>query len=430
MTASSLLKSRQFAPLFWTQFFGALNDNLLKNALLLMITFRSAQVFGLPPAQMVPIAGGIFILPYLLFSAIAGQLADQSEKSLLVRWIKLIEIAIMGIAIAGFVFHQFELLLLVLFLMGTHSTFFGPIKFSLLPQHLPTEQLAQANALVEAGTFLAIILGALGAGLLVASPHSEFTVSIAIFTVAVAGWHTSRSIPLAPATDSPHALDWTLIRPTLQIIRTARETPTVYQSILSISWFWLFGAAVLSLIPTLAKETLHGTPELATWFLGIFSVGIGLGSMICGGMARSSVASKLSTLGLLGITLFTGLLAWTCDPSAFQKHAPGSLGLLDFLASLSGFRITLTLLGLSLTSGIYIVPLYTLMQKDSPIEVRSRVIGANNILNALWMIGGAILLSVLSAALISVPMTFFILAALNLILGLPLMPKDLATRSK
>jgi MFS family permease len=414
MSKTHLLQSPRFAPIFWTQFFGALNDNLLKNSLVLLITFHSVNVFGLPPAQMVPIAGAIFILPYFLFSAMAGQLADQSEKSRLVQIIKLIEIGIMVLAIVGFVSHHFEFLLLVLFLMGLHSTFFGPIKFSILPQHLEPNQLVAANALVEAGTFLAILLGTLLAGLLIDQTQSEYWISGALMLVAVLGWVVSRKIPEAPAVASSEPIPLRIWGPTLEVIRSARNTPVVYFSILGISWFWLFGASVLSLLPSYTKDVLLGKPEVATFFLALFSVGIGVGSILCERLSRGNVELRLTALGSMGITFFTAGL-WLLGPPTFGDPATLTpLGVRDLLTKGSGVQISILFFALSLCSGLYIVPLYTLMQERSPIQIRSRIIGANNILNALYMVIGAGLLVGLIALGLSIPQIFGVLAGLNL----------------
>jgi len=398
MSQLQLLKSRKFWPLFWTQFFGAFNDNFFKNALVILITFKSVQVMGIAPGQMVALSGGIFILPFFLFSATSGQLADKNEKTRIIHIIKLAEIAIMILAAVGFATEQYGFLLAVLFLMGAHSTFFGPIKYSILPQSLEPHELIAGNALIEAGTFLAILLGTIAGGTLILLPSGIWISSAGLIAVAVLGWALSLMIPKAPPVAPELVVQWNPIPPTLQILRATRSNRTVFLSILGISWFWFFGGAVLSLLPTYCKDVLGGTSGMVTLFLAIFSIGIGVGSLLCERLSHGRVELGLVPLGSIGISVFAADLF-------LATPVPGG----------PVTRVVIDLLLLSIFSGFFIVPLYTLMQERSDPSLRSRVIAANNIVNAVFMVGSAVALMGLMAAGLSIPQIFLALALLNLL---------------
>ena len=246
MSQFGLLKSRRFWPLFWTQFLGAFNDNFLKNALVILITFKSVHVLGVSPGQMVALSGGIFILPFFLFSATSGQLADQLEKSKLIHWIKLMEIGIMILAAIGFVSEHYAFLMLVLFLMGLHSTFFGPIKYSILPQHLEPHELIGANALIEAGTFLSILLGTIAGGTLILAHQGIMWTCTGLIAIAVVGYVASLFVPKAPPVASSIQVEWNPVPPTLKILKATYSDKTLFYSIIGISWFWFYGATLLA----------------------------------------------------------------------------------------------------------------------------------------------------------------------------------------
>ncbi len=420
MSQLHLMRSRRFWPLFWTQFFGAFNDNLFKNALVILIAFHGVKVMGIAPAQMVPFAGGIFILPFFLFSATAGQWADQQEKSRLVRWIKLFEILIMGLATGGFLAHRFAFLLVVLFLMGVHSTFFGPIKYSILPQLLKEGDLVEANALIEAGTFLSILLGTILGGVLIGIDRDgPAYISLALLAVAIVGWLSSRALPQIPAMDPALRVQWNPFPPTLAIFRSTRRNRPVWLAVVGISWFWFYGAAMLSLFPGYCRETLGAGEGTVTLFLALFSVGVGVGSLLCGKLSRGKISFKLVGIGLLGLIVCTAELWRLGRPPSF---APGSasspfmgsvLGVTGFLSEPAGLWISAVLFLLSACGGLFIVPLYALMQEQAEPSQRSRVIAANNVLNALFMVGASGLLMGLLGAGFSVPGVFGILALLN-----------------
>lgn len=424
MSQMNLLKVRRFAPLFWTQFLGAFNDNFLKNALVILITFKATAVLGIPSAQMVAVAGGIFVLPYFLFSATAGQLADKLEKSRIIRWIKLIEIAIMVLAAVGFLTNHFEFLLIVLFLMGTHSAFFGPLKYSILPQHLSEEELVGGNALVEAGTFLAILIGTIMGGVLVLWNGGLWIVSAGLMAVAIAGYLASRRIPEAKAVDPNLKVQWNIVTPTIEILRFTKKTRSVFLSVLGISWFWFYGAAMLSLFPSYGKEVLHADQGVVTLFLSIFSIGIGLGSLLCEKLSRKHLELGLVPLGSIGISLFTADLYWASVPLAsiaakisIVENLP-PLTVTAFLELPGVARLLFDLLMLSIFSGFYTVPLYTMMQERSEKSHRSRVIAGNNILNAIFMVVASGMLMGLMIAKFTIPEIFLVLAVLNALVAI------------
>jgi 1-acyl-sn-glycerol-3-phosphate acyltransferase len=410
MSQSRLLSQRRFAAIFWTQFLSAFNDNYLKNALVIMVTYRAVSVFGIASAELVAAAGGIFILPFFLFSALAGQMADKFEKGRVIRAIKFAEILIMGLAAAGFLMEHFEFLMIVLFLMGLHSTFLGPVKYSILPQHLAADELVGGNALVEAGTFVAILLGTISGGLMIQGEHGTVLVSIVLVVLALAGYGSAWFIPHAKPVEPFLRLEYNPITPTWRIFQYAREPRSVFLSILGISWFWLFGAALLSLFPILSKEVIGGDETLVSFFLALFSVGIAVGSLLCEKMSRHRLELGLVPLGSIGISVFAAILGFLC---MHLEHSPNGIGPLAFATSRLGAFITADLILLSVFSGFLIVPLYTMMQTRSEAAHRSRVIAANNIMNALFMVLSSVALMGLLHAHVSVPLIFLTLAVVN-----------------
>ncbi len=385
--ALHLLRSQRFLPLYLTQFLNAFNDNLFKNAFIISVAFGGMPVFGLPPEQVVALSGGVFILPFFLFSAWAGQIADRYDKSKVMQWVKIAEVGIMFVALAAFVWHWPELNLIVLFAMGIHSAVFGPCKYSILPQLLEERELVAGNALVEQGTYLAILLGTLLGGLLVAQPQGGLWVGIAALGTAFVGAWVARFIPSAPPSEPRPAVTFDPIRPTLEILRLTTKVRSVFLSILGISWFWLFGATFLALFPPYTKDVLHGDETLATLFLALFSLGIGIGSMICERLSRQRIELGLVPIGAMGISLFTFDLFLVGTPWTLE-NAP--VGLLAFLSTFSGARIAADLLMLSISGGFLIVPLYTMMTWRTAPEARSRVVAGNNVINAMWMVLGAV----------------------------------------
>jgi MFS family permease len=409
MTQFHLLRENRFSHLFWTQFFGAFNDNFFKNALVMLVTFESVNVMGLPPAQIVALAGGVFILPFLLFSALAGQIADKFEKGKIIRWIKLAEIGIMTLAAIGFLKQWHGFLLVALFFMGLHSTFFGPIKYSILPQHLRLEELVNGNALVEAGTFVAILLGTITGGTLIGYPGGVGIVSGGLIVVALIGYLTCLRIPAAAAASPTMSLSFRPVRPTLDLFRFARQPASVFAAILAISWFWFFGAVMLSVFPPLVKDVLRGNEHLVTVFLAEFSVGIACGSMLTSKLSKGKLNMSFMFKGGIGLTAFSLWFAWLCN----GESSFATLG--DFFGSMRGLLIFASLFLLSTSGGLFIVPLYTLMQERSDPTQRSRVIAANNIMNALFMVAASLMLIGLLRAHVTVPQAVGITGFLNLL---------------
>ncbi|MBI3117243.1 MAG: MFS transporter, partial [Candidatus Hydrogenedentes bacterium] len=417
MSTFALMQSRRFWPLFWTQFLGAFNDNLFKNALVILITYRAAAVGGVPTEQMVALCGGIFILPFFLFSATAGQLADKYPKHHLVRWTKAAEIGAMGLAALGFWLEHLPFLLVVLFLMGLQSAVFGPVKFGILPQLLHNGELVGGNALVEMGTFLAILLGTIGGGLLITlgtfGPH---VVSAAVVLVAVAGFAVSLFVPRLPAEAPELRVRWNPVTPTWEIFKFTRAQRAIFLAVLGVAWFWFFGATVLALFPTYCKDVLGGDAHLVTFFLAVFSIGIGIGSLLCERLSGGKLELGLVPLGSLGMTVFTLDLFFAGAPSLAAPD--GALATVpQFLGTLGGVRITVDLFLLAIAGGFFIVPLNTLIQHRAAPAQRSRTVAGCNILSSLLMVLSSGYLMGLYALHVSIPVIFLSIAVLNLAVG-------------
>jgi 1-acyl-sn-glycerol-3-phosphate acyltransferase len=403
-----LLRQRRFLPFFGSQAFGAFNDNVYKNVLVIVATYHAASYTQLDPELLTNMAGGLFILPYVLFSGIAGQLADRFDKALVLKVVKAVEIVIMTIAALGFASHSIEVLLGALFLMGVHSTFFAPAKYGLLPEVLEETELVGGNALVEMGTFLAILLGTLAAGLL-AAEGSIGTIATALIGVAAIGFATSLAIPaLGPAAPDLR-VDWRPWTSTWDNIRAARESRAVFQSILGISWFWFYGALVLAQLPLFAKNVLGGSEQIVTLLLVLFSAGIGVGSLLCERLSGRKVEIGLVPFGSIGLTAFAVDLFF-----AVPDSPPGTgLSAAQFIALPGSWRVLLDLGLIGVFGGFFIVPLYALVQQRARREAMSRVIGANNILNAVFMVVAAALGAIALNAGLSIAELLLLTGILN-----------------
>ena len=410
-----LLKTKRFLPLFLTQFLGALNDNVFKNALVMLITYRAAATSGIDPRQLVVIASAIFILPFFLFSATAGQLADKYDKAQLIRVIKTVEIVLMLMASAGFLLQNDAMLLGVLFLGGTHSAFFGPLKYSILPEHLEENELVGGNALVEAGTFLAILLGTIIGGIFILKTGGGLVISLVILAVAVTGWMASRKIPPAPAGAPRLEISANFIAETWRIIRYAQGNRSVFIPIIGISWFWLLGFAFLAQFPVYGKDVIGGDASIVTLFLTVFSVGIALGSLICNKLLKGRISAAYVPMGAFGMTASI-IALWIASPTAAAHVQLVTAG--QFLSAFAGWPVLTSLLAIAMFGGIYIVPLYTLMQTRCAESHRSRVIAANNILNALFMAGGALATMALTRLHMQVTEIFLLLGVCNIPVGI------------
>jgi 1-acyl-sn-glycerol-3-phosphate acyltransferase len=406
---SGLLFAPRFGPIFLTQFLGAFNDNVFKNALVLLLAFHSGKILGMEPAVAVQIASGLFILPFFLFSAMAGQLADKFDKAQIIRIVKLIEIGIAATAAAGFATSHAELLLVALFLMGLHSTFFGPLKYSILPQHLAPTELVAGNAWVESGTFVAILIGSVVAGLLMAiKPHGATLAGITCVFVAIAGYFASRAIPAAPPAAPNLKINLNPLSETWRNIRMARENRTVFNSLIGISWFWFYGAIFLTQFAPFVKIVLGGDELMVTALLATFIIGIALGSFLCERLSGKHVEIGLVPLGSIGLTLF-GVDLWLASPAV----PPQIVGVGAFFADPHHWRLIFDLVMIGVAGGFYTVPLYAMIQARSKPEERSRIIAANNILNAAFMVVSAIFAGAALAGGVSIPEIFLITALMN-----------------
>ena len=383
-----LLASIRFGPYFLTQFLGAFNDNLYKNALIILITYSLAADAKLSTDTLVNLSAGLFILPYFLFSAFAGQLADKMEKSRYIRIIKITEIVFMCIGALAFLTKNITLLLFILFCMGAQSSFFGPVKYGILPQHLSKQELVNGNGLVEMGTFLAILLGTIAGGLMIAFDNGIYLVSVAIIFFAAIGWLISTKIPLAPAVDPNLKLNFNLVAESAKIIRHIFGYRLVFFAILGISWFWFFGAVILAQFPAYTKNYLNANEEVVTLLLATFSLGIGLGSIFCGYYSKHTIRRSLRMLpaGAFGLSLF-GFAVTYLEPAMVGTHA---MGFSEFVTAPANLLIIATLTAMSFSGGLYIVPLYTFIQHYAPENYRSRIIAGNNILNAAFMVVAAL----------------------------------------
>jgi hypothetical protein len=401
-SALALIASRRFGPLFATQFLSAFNDNALKNALVLIVAYRTDSGGGSAPL-LIPLAGGLFILPFFLFSAVAGELADSHDKARLVRLIKLVEIAVMGLAAVGVLAGNVPLLLGLLCAMGVEAAFFGPIKYAILPDLLAPEELLLGNALVEAGTFLAILLGAI-AGILVALGDGGFAVAALMLAVAVAAWGASFGIPATAPEAIRRRPSWNLLAATARLLRDAAGTAVPFRAMLAISWFWLIGATLLAQFPSYVRFVLGAEESVVTLFLTVFSVGIAVGSLVCNRVLGGRVSPRVVPWGALGIGAFA-IDLWLATPAP----APAALaGLAAFLAAPPHWRILADLFGMSVSGGIFIVPLYVLLQVASAAGHRARAIAANNVVNAAAMVLSAVATIALLAAGVSIPDLFLL----------------------
>ncbi len=416
-----LLGQRRFAPFFATQFLGALNDNILRNGMVILITFQGVLVAGLDHTELANVAAGLFILPYFLFSASAGQIADKYEKSMLMRRIKIVEILLMMLAAYSLVAENYELILLVLFLMGCQSTLFGPVKYAYLPQQLEDSELIGGNALVESGTYIAIILGLIVGGIAVTGDieaalgiSKQVLLGGTLVVFAVVGYLASRRIPTTSAVDPGLTFNWNAWQETWRIVSYAREERSVFLSILGISWFWFFGSAMTIQIPAYTLEILNGNETITTTLLAAFAVGVGVGALLCERLSGHRIELGLVPFGSIGLTVFAVDL-YFAQPTS-HSLAVSSIG--EFLARDGSWRVLLDLALLGAFGGFYSVPLYALIQKRSERRHLSRIIAANNIINSILMVGAAVLSIVVLNAGYSIPQLFLIIAILNAVVAI------------
>lgn len=406
----NLLNQKRFAPYFLTQFLGAFNDNVFKNALVILLTYKIVSEHS---SILVNLAAIVFILPFFLFSPLAGQIADKYEKSFLIRRIKWVEIGIMGVGVLGLYLNSIPLLMFVLFLMGTQSAFFGPIKYSILPQHLREDELMSGNALVEAGTFLAILFGTILGGILASFDQYVIPVSVAILCFATLGRLTSQFIPQAQAEQPDLAIDYNQWRSGKSIFSVLASDKAIFYTAFGISWFWFFGATFLTQIPIFSREFLFGSPYVATLLMAMFSIGIGLGSLISSKLSRGRVEVGLVPIGALGLTVFGAYLGLMDLPFSTEENS-----ITDMFTSFVYIKALIALVLLAVSGGLFIVPLYANIQTKTPIEYLSRNIAATNILNALFMVLAGVFAIISFKLGNDVQSLFVIVALMNAVVGL------------
>lgn len=417
MSQFSLLGTRRFGPLFATQFFGALNDNVYKNAMVIFLAFALADASGIDSNMLIVLAGGIFILPFFLFSATAGQLADKFPKARLIRYIKLAEIGIMSLGAIAFITESVMLLFIVLFLMGAQSSLFGPLKYGILPEQLELAELTGGNGMVQMGTYIAILGGTMIGGVLIAvSGYGPYLITVTVLLFAVVGWLASRRIPAGVAADPGIAIDPNFLRRAWILLGYCFAHRTLFIAVLGISWFWFLGATFLSLVPGYTRALLGGNEHVATLLLAAFSIGIGTGSLLCERFSHKSIELRLVIAGVLGITLFALDLFVQGEPSAGKGANNGELMTAGmFLQHAAHWRIVLDLTAIGLFGGLYIVPLYALVQHRAEADHRARVIAANNVLNALLMVASALVTMGLIALGAGIPLIFGLVGLANMV---------------
>lgn len=420
-----LMQEKRFRPFFFTQFLGAFNDNVFKTALITLVAFHTARLTSIDGSTLATLLPGLFILPFFLFSATAGQLADKYEKSQIIRLVKVFEIGIMLFASAGFFLHNIWLLAAALFMMGMHSTLFGPVKYAYLPQHLKESEIVGGNGMVEMGSFVAILLGqVLGAWLAMQSEHALLT-SSTVLVIAVLGYWTSCGVPNSPAVAPKLKINWNPITETYRNIKFIWQHQAIWLTIIAISWFWFYGATLLAQFPNFAKNILHGDESLFILLLSIFSLGIGIGSLLCEKLSKGKVELGLVLFGATGLTLF-GADLYFASTSIYESL--NNKALLDYAIFIgmhydaeghlifTYWRLLADIALIGVFGGLYIVPLYAFIQTRSEKSHQSRVIAANNILNALFMVISALFSVQVFNMGLNIPQLFLVTALLNVII--------------
>jgi MFS family permease len=406
-----LLKARRFLPLFITQFLGAMNDNLFKNAMVLYVVYN---VYSDPrqEEQFSGLASALFIIPFFLLSAIAGQLADSSDKAKMVRIVKTAEVFIMLVGAAGLLLANIPMMLAALIAMGVHSTFFGPIKYAILPQHLEPDEVLGGTGLIEAGTYIAILAGTILAGFI-----SVQLAAALVIAIAIVGWFTGQRVPDAPPLGGPIPIDFNIFRSSYRLITATMRIPRLFLAILSISFFWAIGTVLFIQFPPLVKNVLTADKEVASLFLGIFSVGVAIGSIIINRLLRSEVSARYSPVSVIVMGLFI-IAFYFIAKNWVQDNTGGLYNITEFLAHGGAIPLTLTLLGVSIAGGMFVVPLYAFLTTTVPKDETARTVAANNIVNAGCMVAGSAMALGLSAAGVSAADQFLLTAAMCLLSAL------------
>ena len=380
-----LLRSRRFVPLFATQFLGAFNDSLFKQAVVLFVTY---QLYSNPAKEFrfSAIAQGLFILPFFLFSALSGQLADDHDKAKLIRIIKLAEIGIMILGGAGIMLANIPLMLAAVGLMGVHSTFFGPIKYAILPQHLHRDEVLGGTGLVEAGTYIAILLGTILAGVLASRPS---TAAFAVLGFALAGYLAGRQVPPAPPAAERLPITWHIVHASIELVSATMRIRRLFLAILAISFFWTIGAVLIIIFPPLVKNVLGANEQVASLFIAVFSIGIAFGSVAINRLLKSEVSARFAPPAVIAMGVFVLLLHFVA--LTWSKHGPELTTLENFLVNPMAWPMILCLLGVAITGGMFVVPLYAFLTTTVPKTETSRTVAANNIVNSGAMVIGSLL---------------------------------------
>ena len=415
-TSMALLGKRRFLPLFVTQFLNAFNDNFFKMAMVMLITYSILQGGEAEEAYYNALAGGIFILPFFLLSAISGQLADSGDKTRIIRLVKTAEIFIMIVGAAGIWLHNIPLMFLALFAMGVHSTFFGPIKYGILPQHLKDDEVLGGTGLVEAGTYIAILSGTIVGGIL--DPKIS---AVAVILVALIGRVTAQFVPAAPPEDDAPSgkIDWNIFRSSWRLVRDTMHVPRLFLAIMAISFFWAIGAVLAAQFPPMVKNALGGDNTVATMFTAIFSVGVAIGSVLINRILNGSVSAKYAPASVLIMATFVLLLWWAVKGWVHVPDTPQDadalLNYAEFWALRQGDIILFALLGIAVAGGMFVVPLYAFLTTTVGKSQTARTVAANNIVNSGAMVIGALVYSLLTAMNISTADTLFLIAAACLV---------------
>ena len=408
-----LLTQKRFAPFFFTQFLGAFNDNIFRNGLIILLTFKGIEVFGMNASQIANVAGALFILPYFLFSAIAGQIADKYEKSILIKSTKLLEIILMVTATFILITENYSFLLIILFLMGFQSSLFGPVKYAYIPQKLKLNELIGGNALVESGTYIAIILGLVVGGLAVSiGQENDYPLASLLLLMAILGYFFSCKIPSTEPTDPTLKINWNIFSEIKKIIGFSKEKDRIFLYIIGISWFWFYGSVITLQIPAYTINILMGDESLTTFLLATFAIGIGIGSLACERLSKNKIELGITPIGAIGLSLFT--LDLYFFSSNLNIVTPMSIKL--FLTNLSNWRLIIDLIMIGAFGGIFSVPFYAAIQEQAEKKFLSRIIAANNIINAIFMVSASLLaISILSLGF-SIPEFFALISVLNIFL--------------
>jgi len=409
----SLLAQKRFLPFFITQFLGAYNDNVFKNSLIIMIAFQGSRLTSINTDVLTNLSAGLFILPFFIFSASAGQWIERQEKDRAIRLIKLLEVIIMTMAAVAFIYNALFVLIALLFLMGSQSTLFGPAKYSYIPQHLDETELVEGNALVQMGTFIAILLGTITGGVLIAGHNGKETIAVAVVVLAVGGYLASQFIPHTPASKPELKINWNIWQETIQNISFLRKNRTVFLSVLGISWFWFLGATYLVQLPHYTKVTLGADEQVVTLLLTLFTIGIGSGSLLCNWLSGNKVELGLVPFGSIGLTVF-GIDLYFAHPAV----VPDTVISLSAFLSGSPWRLISDIVLTGFFGGLYIVPLFALIQQRCRPDHLSRVIAGNNILNALLMVLSAIVAMIVLGSGLSINELFLIVAIFNAVVAI------------